>query len=143
MIAIFPPRLSETMNSNVKLFGLSYVRIARPLGLHIQKICSTYVYWIRQLVAVKYLVQVRDTSQTVTQNSRNGPGWKRLNTLAMAVCLCLNFWLDLACTAQLQPKLERRGLGTSSRQQGRRQGCSALSFRPLLMFTKHKTEKSM
>lgn len=43
----------------------------------------------------------RDTSQTVTQNSRNGPGWKRLNTLAMAVCLCLNFWLNLACTAQL------------------------------------------
>ena len=92
MIAIFPPRLSETMNWNVKLLGLSYVRISRPLGLlHIRNYAvHTYVYWIRQLVPVRYLAQVRDTSQTVTQNSRNGPGWKRLNTLAMAGCLCLN-----------------------------------------------------
>ena len=47
----FSSEAVRNKNSNVKLFGLSYVRIARPLGLHIQILCSTYVYWIRQLVS--------------------------------------------------------------------------------------------
>ena len=136
MIAIFPPRLSETMNWKVKLVGLSYVRISRPLGLHIQKLCSTYVYWIRQLV----LAHVRDTSQTVTQNSRNGPGWKRLNTLAMAGCSVCVLTLEscMHCQVLALAQTGTQRTPNSSRQQGRRQGCSVLSFRPLLMFTKHK-----
>jgi len=88
MIAIFPPSLSETMNWNVKL--LVSLEYQGPMDY----IFRNYAVYILDLTAGSSKVaQVKDSSQartwqTVTQNSRNGPGWKRLNTLAMAVCLC-------------------------------------------------------